>query len=63
MELPLSKLAIFAIVSAMGIIGVAGINVILTLQEIDAAQPPTKGCSVSSKGVNASQARCFHGDR
>lgn len=62
MKLTTTTLAIFAIVAAIGIIGVVGTNVILTLQNIDAAQPPTKGCR-TSVAVNASEGRCFHGDR
>jgi hypothetical protein len=62
MEITTSALAVFAIVSALGIIGVVGVNFILTLQEIDAVPPPTKGCR-NSVAVNASQARCFHGER
>ena len=62
MELPTTTLAIFAVVAALGMIGVLGVNIILTTQQIDAAQPPTKGCR-NSVAVNASEARCFHGDR
>jgi hypothetical protein len=60
MELTTTTLAVFAIVAALGIISVVGVNILLTLQEIDAAPPPTKGCR-NSIAVNASQARCFHG--
>jgi hypothetical protein len=60
MEIPTTTLAIFAIVATLGIIGVMAVNVILTLQEIDAAPPPTKGCR-NSVAFNASQGRCFHG--
>jgi hypothetical protein len=60
MELTTTTLAVFAIVAALGIISVVGVNILLTLQEIDAVPPPTKGCR-NSIAVNASQARCFHG--
>jgi hypothetical protein len=60
MELNTTTLAIFAIVATLGMIGVMGVNVLLTLQEIDAAPPPTKGCR-NSLAVNASQGRCFQG--
>jgi hypothetical protein len=35
-----TSLAVFAIVLALGIVGVIGVNVLLTIQEIDAAPPP-----------------------
>jgi hypothetical protein len=38
-----TSLAVFAIVLALGIVGVIGVNVVsvlLTIQEIDAAPPP-----------------------
>ena len=55
-------LAMIAIVSALGMIGVIGVNILLTTQEIDAAQPPTKGCRTSI-AFNASDGCCFHGER
>ena len=62
LELFTPTLAIFAVVAALGMIGVIGVNIILTTQQIDAAPPPTKGCRTSI-AVNASEGRCFHGDR
>lgn len=57
-----NSLAVIAIVSALGMIGVIGVSVLLTIQQIDAEQPPTKGCRTSI-AVNASEGRCFQGDR
>jgi hypothetical protein len=53
-------LIIFALVAALGLVGVVAVNIILTTQEANAAKPPTQGCR-TSVAVNASQARCFHG--
>jgi hypothetical protein len=54
MELNTTTLAIFALFAALGVVGVLVIVI--------SAQPPTKGCR-TSVAVNASEARCFHGDR
>ena len=53
-------LVIFALVTALGLVAVVAVDIILTVQEVHAAPPPTKGCR-NSIAVNASQARCFHG--
>ena len=55
-----TTLAVFAIVTALGMIGVVGVNVLLTIQEIDAAKPPVQGCR-NSIAANASQGRCVQG--
>ncbi len=48
---------IFAIVAALGLIGVVLVEAVFILpQEADA-----RGCSAGSSGFNASQGRCFHG--
>jgi hypothetical protein len=60
MESTTTTMVIFAIVAALGIIGVIGVNILLTTQEMDAAKPPTKGCR-NSIAVNAAEGRCFHG--
>jgi hypothetical protein len=60
MEITSTVLGVFAILLALGIVGVIGVNVLLTIQEIDAVPPPTKGCR-NSQAFNASQGRCFHG--
>lgn len=57
-----TSLAVIAIVSALGMIGVIGVSVLLTIQQIDAEQPPIKGCK-TSQAFNASQGHCFQGVR
>ena len=54
MEITTTTLAIFAIVAAMGLIGVVAIQVVSTPQEAIA-----RGCK-SGVPFNASQGRCFH---
>jgi Flp pilus assembly protein CpaB len=49
-----STLIIFAIVAALGLIGVVAVNIILTSEEAEA-----RGCRTST-AVNASQGRCFN---
>ena len=56
-----STLALFAVVAAL-VIGVVGINVQLTIQEVDAEPRPTKGCN-RSLAYNASEGRCYQGLR
>ena len=48
-------LAIFAIVAALGLVGVIAVETFLVQQEVDA-----KGCPPGFTGYNASQGRCFH---
>jgi hypothetical protein len=60
MEITSTVLGVFAIVLALGIVSVVGVNLLLTTQEIDAVKPPTQGCR-NSVAVNTSQGRCFHG--
>jgi hypothetical protein len=55
-----TAIVLFALVAALGLVTVVAIDVILTIQEIDAAPPPTKGCR-NSLAVNASQGKCFRG--
>jgi hypothetical protein len=55
-----NALIIFALVAAFGLMTVVAVDVVLTMQEADAAKPPTQGCR-NSLAVNASQGRCFHG--
>ncbi len=54
MELPTTTLAIFAIVAAMGLIGVVAIEIVSTPQEVTAA-----GCT-TGRAYNASKGHCFH---
>jgi hypothetical protein len=55
-------LVIFALVAALGLVTVVAVDVMLTMQEIDAEPRPTKGCN-HSLAFNASQGRCFQGPR
>jgi len=57
-----TTLAIFAVVAALGMLGVVGVNVLLTIQEVDAEPRPTKGCN-RSIAYNASEGRCYQGLR
>ena len=54
MEVTTTALTIFAVMAAMGIIGVVAIEVFSTPQEATA-----RGCK-SGVPFNASQGRCFH---
>jgi hypothetical protein len=55
MEVPTTTLAIFAIVAAMGLVGVVAIQIILISEEAEAQKP--RGCN-RSISANASQGRC-----
>ena len=48
-------LVIFALVAALGLVGVVAVNIIVTTQEADAA-----GCAAGGRAFNASQGRCFN---
>jgi Flp pilus assembly protein CpaB len=50
-------IVLFAIVAALGLVGVVVVDIMLTVQEIDAAPPPVKGCR-NSQAANSSQGRC-----
>ena len=56
-------LAIFAIVAALGLVGVLAIETLILAQEQQQAfakgQPPGRGCEFTPGG-NASKGRCFH---
>jgi hypothetical protein len=52
-----SIIMVFALVAALGLVSVVAVDVLLTVQEIDAAPPPVKGCR-NSQAANASQGRC-----
>jgi len=54
MEIPTTTLAIFAIVAAMGLIGVVAIAIMSVPEDAEA-----RGCK-SGVPFNASQGRCFH---
>ena len=55
-------LLIFAVIAAIGLVTVVAVDVILTIQEVDAVPRPTKGCN-RSIAFNASEGRCFQGPR
>jgi hypothetical protein len=52
-----SIIMVFALVATLGLVSVVAVDVLLTVQEIDAAPPPVKGCR-NSQAANASQGRC-----
>jgi hypothetical protein len=54
-----SIVIVFALISALGLVTVVAVDILLTVQEIDAAPPPVKGCR-NSQAANASQGRCVH---
>ena len=49
-----STMVLFAVVAALGLVGVVAVDVMLTTQEAEA-----KGCR-NGIAVNASQGRCLH---
>ena len=53
-----TAIVLFALLAALGLVTVVAVDVILTLQEVDAAPRPTKGCN-NSVAANASQGRCI----
>jgi hypothetical protein len=55
-----NTLVVFALIAALGLVTLVAVDLILTMQEADAAKPPTQGCRTST-AFNASQGRCFHG--
>jgi hypothetical protein len=48
-----STIVLFAVVAALGLVTIVAVDLILTMQEVDAA-----GCR-NSVAVNASKGRCF----
>jgi hypothetical protein len=50
-----TTLVIFALIAALGLVGVVAVNIIVTTQEADAA-----GCDAGGRAFNASQGRCFN---
>lgn len=51
-----STMVLFAVVAALGLITVVVVDVILTIQEVEAQKP--RGCN-RSIAANASQGRCI----
>ena len=54
-----TTLAIIAIVTAIGLLGLVVIESISIQQQAQAAQPPGRGCEFTPAG-NASKTRCVH---
>jgi hypothetical protein len=52
-----TTLVIFALIAALGLVTVVAVDLVLTMQEVDAAPRPTKGCN-NSQAANASLGRC-----
>jgi hypothetical protein len=53
-----SAIVFFALVAALGLVGVVVVDIMLSAQEVDAAPRPTKGCN-NSVAANASLGRCI----
>jgi hypothetical protein len=53
-----STLVIFALIAALGLVSVVAVDVMLTIQEVDGAPRPTKGCN-NSVAANASRGACI----
>jgi hypothetical protein len=51
-------LVIFALVAALGLVTVVAVDLVLTMQEVDADPRPTRGCN-NSQAANASLGRCI----
>jgi Flp pilus assembly protein CpaB len=51
-------IVLFALVAAFGLVTVVAVDVILTIQEVDADPRPTRGCN-NSQAANASLGRCI----
>jgi hypothetical protein len=52
-----STLVIFAIIAALGLVTVVAVDIMLTMQEVEAQKP--RGCN-RSVAANASQGRCVN---
>jgi hypothetical protein len=53
-----STIVLFALVAALGLVTAVAVDVILTIQEVDADPRPTRGCN-NSQAANASLGRCI----
>ena len=59
MELSTTTLTLIAIISALGLVGVIAVDTISIVQDVEAKQPPDRGCEFTPGG-NASKTRCVH---
>ena len=59
MEFSTTTLALIAIISAVGLIGVVAVDTILIVHDVEAKQPPGRGCEFTPGG-NASKTHCVH---
>jgi hypothetical protein len=50
-----STMVLFAVVAALGLVSVVAVDIMLTMQEVEAQKP--RGCN-RSVAANASQGRC-----
>ena len=53
-----TAIVLFALAAVFGLVTVVAVEVILTLQEVDGAPRPTKGCN-NSVAANASRGACI----
>jgi hypothetical protein len=54
-----TTLAIIAVVAALGLLGIIVVESISIQQQVQARQPPGRGCEFTPGG-NASKGRCIH---
>jgi hypothetical protein len=54
-----TSLAVIAIMAAVGLLGIVVVESIVIQQQVQAAQPPGRGCEFTPGG-NASKTRCVH---
>jgi hypothetical protein len=59
MEISTTTLALIAIISVLGLVGVVTVHTISMVQDVEAKQPPDRGCEFTPGG-NASKTRCVH---
>jgi hypothetical protein len=52
-----SMIMVFALVAALGLVSVVAVDIMLTMQEVEAQKP--RGCN-RSVAANASQGRCVN---
>jgi hypothetical protein len=52
-----SIIMVFALVAALGLVSVVAVDIMLTVQEVNAVKPPVKGCR-NSQAANSSLGRC-----
>lgn len=54
-------MVLFALVAALGLVTVVAVDIMLTMQEVDAAPRLSKGCPILTPAIDASEGRCLKG--